>query len=91
MKMCTETVYDKMHNAHPRLVANISMKALDAIQSSPPDIQLTAVGALLLILSRRLGIAPSTVLNCVDNIMRTSRRYDDATFKGIYAYFDNEI
>ncbi|WP_455596801.1 hypothetical protein [Cloacibacillus porcorum] len=46
---------------------------------------------ILLILSRRFDIPPATILNAVDNLMRDAKRYDDATFKGIYDYFKNEL
>ena len=85
-----QTVYDRLHNANPRNVANAAMGVLNVLQNSPPDEQLAAAAVLLLTLTRRHRIAPSTALNCVDNIIRYSRRYDDATFKGIYDYYANE-
>ena len=85
-----QTIYDRLHNADPRSVANASMAALNSLQNAPPDNQLAAAAVLLLVLSRRHKIVPSSALNCVDNLMQTARRYDDATFKGIYDYFTNE-
>ena len=85
-----QTIYDRLHNSDPRSVANASMAALNSLQNAPPDTQLAAAAVLLLVLSRRHKIVPSSALNCVDNLMKYARRYDDATFKGIYDYFTNE-
>lgn len=86
-----QTVYDRIYNSNPKRVANASMAALTALQDRPADEQLAAAGVLLLTLTRRFNVAAPNVLNCVDNLIRDSRRYDDATFKGIYDYFKNEL
>lgn len=86
-----ESIYINMHSANPRAVANATMRILDSLQKEPEDIQLAASGVILLTLSRRFDIPPATVLNCVDNLMKTSKRYDDATFKAVAEYFKNEL
>lgn len=86
-----QTVYDRIGNANPKRVATASMGVLNAIQDRPPDEQLAAAGVLMLALTRRFGVNPANILNCVDNLMKDSRRYDDATFQGITEYFKHEL
>lgn len=87
----TDSIYTNIHSASPKAVATTAMSILNILQDSPEDIQLAASGVILLILSRRFDIPPATILNAVDNLMRDAKRYDDATFKGIYDYFKNEL
>ena len=86
-----QTIYDRLYNCNPKRVANASMAALNAIQDYPADEQLAAAGVLFLILTERFGVQPDNVLNCVDNMINDSKRYDLATFQGITEYFKEEI
>ena len=87
----TDAIYTNIHSASPKAVATTAMSILNILQDSPEDIQLAASGVILLILSRRFDIPPATILNAVDNLMRDAKRYDNATFKGIYDCFKNEL
>lgn len=86
-----QTIYDRIGNSNPKRVAMASMGALNALQDRPADEQLAAAGVLMLVLTRRFGVNPANILNCVDNLMADARRYDDATFKGIAEYFKKEL
>ena len=86
-----QTIYDRLFNCNSKRVANASMAALNSIQDYPADEQLAAVGVLFLVLTKRFGIQPDNVLNCVDNMIKDSKRYDLATFQGITEYFKQEI
>lgn len=80
-----------MHNASPKRVSVAAMRVLNAIQDEQPDVQLAAAAALFLILCSRTDIHPGTALACAGNIIRSARRYDKGTFKGVSDYIDNEL
>lgn len=80
-----------MYNANRKAVAVNSMAILNSLQNLQPDAQLAAAGVIMLCMTRRFGVEPANVLNCVDNLMQNARMYDDATFQGIFAYMENEL
>lgn len=86
-----QSLHDRIHNATPRETAKAASNILNHLQNCPPDIQLTGGAVVFLTLCRRFGAEPLDLIRAVGNMMKESRRYDDASFQGIQDYFDNEI
>lgn len=84
------SLYDRIHNADSRSIANCSMKILNTLQNTPADQQLLATSVVFLSVAERYNLSPSDLLNAVDNLRRYSKRYDKATFGAITDYFKNE-